>query len=97
MNKVNGIWTKIASQRQFQATGRTDKEELTFIILSRPPILPSTSHRILSPDQLKQCKMVGDVNMFLPEGKEGEGECEIMIADKQDRGRGYAREALSLL
>ena len=24
--------------------------------------------------------MVGDVNMFLPDGKDGEGECEIMIA-----------------
>lgn len=37
--------------------------------------------------------MVGDVNLFL----DGDGECEIMIADKKDRQKGLAREALQLL
>lgn len=59
--------------------------------------------------------MVGDVNMFLPDGRDGEGECEIMIAgmslsyhpsdlrrrltgaEKEDRRKGFAREALILL
>jgi hypothetical protein len=55
--------------------------------------------------------MVGDVNMFLPDGVDEEGECEIMIAgapystsfyvangaEKEDRRKGFAREALTLL
>jgi len=41
--------------------------------------------------------MIGDVNMFLPDGPGEDGECEIMIAATEDRGNGYAREALRLL
>nr|XP_019048392.1 hypothetical protein I302_02163 [Kwoniella bestiolae CBS 10118]OCF27322.1 hypothetical protein I302_02163 [Kwoniella bestiolae CBS 10118] len=40
--------------------------------------------------------MIGDVNLFLPDGLQGQGECEIMIASKEDRRKGYAVEALSL-
>lgn len=58
--------------------------ELTFILLERPSSLPSTAEQnqetVLSPSLLTQCRMVGDVNLFLPEGLEGDGECEIMIA-----------------
>lgn len=57
--------------------------------------------------------MVGDVNMFLPNGIDEEAECEIMIASKsghrgalsaaesvsgkEDRRKGFALEALTLL
>ncbi|OCF33091.1 hypothetical protein I317_01891 [Kwoniella heveanensis CBS 569] len=40
--------------------------------------------------------MIGDVNLFLPNGVEEDGECEIMIASEHDRRKGYAVEALSL-
>lgn len=103
--------------------------ELTFILLERPSSLPSTAEQnqemVLSPSLITQCRMVGDVNLFLPEGLEGDGECEIMIAcmsyqtqkkkersswwelvlwclsylwiAKEDRRKGFAIEALSLL
>ncbi|ORX41305.1 GNAT domain-domain-containing protein [Kockovaella imperatae] len=51
---------------------------------------------ILEPSELRQCSMVGDVNLFLPDGLGGDVECEIMIATKEDRRKGYAREALTL-
>nr|ODN88960.1 hypothetical protein L203_02366 [Cryptococcus depauperatus CBS 7841] len=74
-------------------TSQTNTDlELTFILLVRP--LSTTT--ILSPSQLKRCRMMGDVNLFLPDGKNGEGECEIMIASPQDRRKGFAVEALSL-
>jgi RimJ/RimL family protein N-acetyltransferase len=38
-------------------------------------------------------RMVGDVNLFIGE----DAECEIMIASKEDRRKGYGREALRLL
>ncbi|ADV24523.1 hypothetical protein I305_06640 [Cryptococcus gattii E566] len=63
-----------------------DMQQLTFILLERSSSLPSTAEQnqemVLSPSLLTQCRMVGDVNLFLPEGLEGDGECEIMIASK---------------
>ncbi|KGB79856.2 hypothetical protein CNBG_5694 [Cryptococcus deuterogattii R265] len=77
-----------------------DEDKLTFILLERPSSLPSTAEQnqemVLSPSLITQCRMVGDVNLFLPEGLEGDGECEIMIASKEDRRKGFAIEALSL-
>lgn len=52
---------------------------------------------MITPDELGQCPMIGDVNMFLPGGIAEDGECEIMIASKEDRRKGYAVEALQLL
>lgn len=64
-------------------TRPTGVVELTFILLERPPSLSSTAEQnqkvILPSPCLAQCRMVGDVNLFLPEGLEGDGECEIMI------------------
>jgi len=56
------------------------RSELTFILLERPEHLPASEHPLLSPNEIKECRMVGDVNMFLPDGIDEEGECEIMIA-----------------
>lgn len=58
--------------------------ELTFILLARPADISGPSRAVLSSEELEKCRMVGDVNMFLPDGKEGEGECEIMIASKSN-------------
>lgn len=42
--------------------------------------------------------MIGDVNLFLPEGPQGEDvECEIMLAEEAYRGKGMGKEALSIL
>ncbi|KAK4688312.1 hypothetical protein P7C73_g1804, partial [Tremellales sp. Uapishka_1] len=70
--------------------------ELTFILLARSASFPSTECPVLSPKQLQKCRMVGDVNMFLPDGPDEDGECEIMIASPSDRRSGYASEALTL-
>jgi len=59
---------------------RADVPELTFILLARPEDLAPQSGVVLTPEQIRHCRMVGDVNMFLPDGMDGEGECEIMIA-----------------
>jgi hypothetical protein len=86
----------------------TQPPELTFILLARPEEL--ASKLLLNPADLAQCKMVGDVNLFLPDGPAEDVECEIMIAgeipcqciylttaERDYRGKGVAKEALTLL
>lgn len=59
----------------------TDPAELTFILLARPAH-ETSSFPLVSPEQLREgdYRMIGDVNMFLPDGLKEDGECEIMIA-----------------
>ncbi|WVR03247.1 hypothetical protein IAU60_000238 [Kwoniella sp. DSM 27419] len=73
-----------------------DEDKLTFILLARPSAEEAGASATLDPVQLRSCRMVGDVNLFLPDGLDGDGECEIMIAAKDDRRKGFATEALSL-
>lgn len=56
-------------------------QELTFILLARSGS-PSSSP-VLHPDEIKACPMVGDVNLFLPNGSQEDVECEIMIAGEE--------------
>lgn len=53
--------------------------ELTFIVLARPEAGADTASPADDVD-IPKCPMVGDVNMFLPDGPTGDVECEIMIA-----------------
>ncbi|GHJ89205.1 hypothetical protein NliqN6_5607 [Naganishia liquefaciens] len=80
-------------EREMQQKWHLDQDKFTFIILARsaddvsPPL----------PQDLHTLKMIGDVNLFLPNGVQEDVECEIMIAEKEYRGRGIAAEALSLM
>jgi len=67
--------------------------ELTFIILARSSVQEGLD--IPTADDVARMKMIGDVNMFFKD--EGEVECEIMIAERDYRRKGYGLEALRLL
>lgn len=56
--------------------------ELTFILLARSPSLQVTTQQPVTSDLVCSCPMIGDVNLFLPDGPEGDVECEIMLAGK---------------
>ncbi|RXK34968.1 hypothetical protein M231_07782 [Tremella mesenterica] len=67
-----------------------EMQQLTFIILARQ------HHSASRSGEERESRMIGDVNMFLADGFEGDAECEIMIADPIDRGKGYAGEAMRI-
>lgn len=56
--------------------------ELTFILLEARAEL-SAAHG--SPESSRGLKMIGDVNLFLPDGPSGDIECEVMIAGTSGR------------
>ncbi|WOO82843.1 N-acetyltransferase 9 [Vanrija pseudolonga] len=73
-----------------------DMQQLTFILLARPTELPASTTPVVPPSELSKCRMIGDVNLFLPNGPQDDVECEIMIAEADFRRKGLAFEALQL-
>ncbi|GMS91167.1 hypothetical protein PENTCL1PPCAC_13342 [Pristionchus entomophagus] len=71
---------------EMQKTWRNDEDKLTFIVLDRKKWEESGKNEIIS--------MVGDVNLFIVEG---EAECEIMIAEKEERTKGRGTEAMMMM
>lgn len=70
-----------ALPRSSCCTARTEtlgSAELTFILLAPPE--GASPDQIPSTQELTTRKMIGDVNLFLPNGVEEDVECEIMIA-----------------
>ncbi|KAF2070441.1 hypothetical protein CYY_008236 [Polysphondylium violaceum] len=71
-----------------------DEHKITFIILDKD-LLPNREWKSNLDDEKS---MVGDVNIFFNEyEEEGTGELEIMIAEKNSRRKGIAREAINLI
>lgn len=79
----------------------TANAELTFIILALPRDVPLG---VDSPLLVSVCPMVGDVNVFLSHRYNDDNaapclyaEMEVMVAERDWRRRGLAREALQML
>jgi hypothetical protein len=53
--------------------------ELTFIVLARPESSIAVTST-LTAEEVLNYKMIGDTNMFLPDGPQEDVECEIMLA-----------------
>ncbi|KAJ9110667.1 hypothetical protein QFC19_001496 [Naganishia cerealis] len=86
----NGIWMKTVCPPSLRTLYPSHVSrslcntptELTFILLARPMSSGEASSTATTPSstELKSYKMIGDVNLFLPQGVKEDVECEIMIA-----------------
>ncbi|GMR44556.1 hypothetical protein PMAYCL1PPCAC_14751, partial [Pristionchus mayeri] len=76
----------IHKEYAMQESWRKDEDKLTFIILDKQKYEESEKDEVSS--------MVGDVNLFIAEGQ---AEVEIMIADKEQRKRGFGSEAVQMM
>ena len=87
-----------------QASWRTDRDKLTFIVCQPLPASPDrvqskkTSKCIWGGEADSPRRMLGDVNLFLTPDEEDDraiiGEVEIMIAQGQNQGKGFGIAAL---
>uniref|UniRef100_A0A7S0YEB4 N-acetyltransferase 9-like protein n=1 Tax=Polytomella parva TaxID=51329 RepID=A0A7S0YEB4_9CHLO len=81
----------IEEEFEMQKSWLIDDNKLTFIILEK---------NLLSGEQKSYSQelqaMVGDVNLFINDPEEPEGEIEIMIAESNSRRKGIASEALNI-
>ncbi|VDM47929.1 unnamed protein product [Toxocara canis] len=75
----------LEQEYEMQCSWREDNDKCTFIVLSRA-LLEQRNDELDS--------MIGDVNIFVYDGI---GELEIMIAEREWRGRGIAKECIRLM
>ncbi|CAD5114412.1 DgyrCDS3544 [Dimorphilus gyrociliatus] len=79
----------LEEEYQMQESWRNDADKCTFIILDKD-IFEKTNNDIDS--------MVGDVNLFFNDiDDRNSAEVEVMIAERNVRGRGYGKEAVVLM
>ncbi|CAJ0947189.1 unnamed protein product, partial [Mesorhabditis belari] len=76
----------IEEEYEMQRKWAEDEDKLTFIIVDRDKVLEG------DPTEA----MVGDVNLFL-DHETKTAECEVMIAAKDARRKGFALEAMTLM
>ncbi|XP_038208687.1 N-acetyltransferase 9 [Zerene cesonia] len=78
----------LAEEYEMQKSWREDDDKCTFIILDKE-VFENTHNEIGS--------MIGDTNIFVTDKTQAQGEIEIMIAEKSDRGKKMGWEAVILM
>ncbi|XP_023329996.1 N-acetyltransferase 9-like [Eurytemora carolleeae] len=77
----------LEDEYEMQTSWKEDKDKCTFIILDKCKLESGLSE--------EDC-MIGDTNLFLSQDV-GCAEAEIMIADEGSRGKGFGRQAITLM
>ncbi|CRG88019.1 hypothetical protein PISL3812_05044 [Talaromyces islandicus] len=82
-----------------QKSWREDGDKLTFIVCLPLTTSSSSEKKMVVPEETDAPeRMVGDVNLFLRFDDDDDdsvvGELELMIAEKQNQGKGFGRAAL---
>ncbi|KAI8872183.1 n-acetyltransferase 9-like protein [Ramicandelaber brevisporus] len=94
-----------------QQTWRTDEDKCTFIVHSQPHGVDCSKTDGFSPSEVEQLldvkNMIGDINLFISEmdnedasnvkEKRMQAEINVMIAERDYRGRGLGKEAVTLM
>ncbi|KAI0070005.1 acyl-CoA N-acyltransferase [Panus rudis PR-1116 ss-1] len=87
----------LEEEYEMQRKWQEDEDKLTFIVCIRDTTSGASVSRSFDPANLQ---MIGDVNLFLkgvPADEDFEAEVEIMIAEPDFRGKGYAARALQMM
>ena len=85
----------LSEEYDMQVKWLTDEDKLTFLILRRDFF---ENNHLKDNKEKELLSMIGDVNIFLyKEDGKIEAELEVMIVDKENRGRGAGKEAVSLM
>jgi RimJ/RimL family protein N-acetyltransferase len=87
----------LEEEQENQVSWLNAADKLTFILLAPSAARPDAATGA-DAKQVPPLMMIGDCNIFVPHDVEDQGvEVEVMVAEDSCRGRGYAKEAVSLL